>query len=296
MELLEHCADIGAGGLQTGIGNWTTEFAKRIRARADALGLYLEGQVGLPKTAADVGKFEQAAHAATEAGIGILRAVCLGGRRYETFARAADWEKFTAQSQASLELAEPVVRRHGLRLAIENHKDWRVDEQIDLLRRLGSERVGVTLDCGNNLALLEDPMDVVRRLAPVTFTIHFKDMALAPSADGFLLSEVPLGRGVLDLREIVAVCTRANPKVQFNLEMITRDPLSVPCLGEKYWATFQRDQVRAIELARALALAKQRDAADPLPRTTGLPADDVLNLEEQNILQCFAYARANLGL
>ena len=43
---------------------------------------------------------------------------------------------------------------------------------------LGSEHVGVCLDTGNNVALLEDPMEVVETLAPLAFTTHIKDMAV----------------------------------------------------------------------------------------------------------------------
>src|SRR5205085_8990650 len=124
-------------------------------------------------------------------------------------------------------LAEPIVAKHHVRMAIENHKDFRVPELLDVLKRLGSERVGVCLDTGNSIALLEDPLAVVEALAPVAVTSHFKDMAVEDAADGFRLAEVPLGDGYLDLAKMVAVLRRANLAIRFNLEMITRDPLSV---------------------------------------------------------------------
>ena len=62
-------------------------------------------------------------------------------------------------------------------LGIENHKDWRVDEQVALLRQYDSEYLGVSLDTGNNLTVLDDPMETVEKLAPFTFSVHFKDMA-----------------------------------------------------------------------------------------------------------------------
>ena len=118
-----------------------------------------------------------------------------------------------------------MVARHGVRLAVENHKDWRADELIALLKRLGNDHVGVCLDTGNSIALLEDPMDVVEALAPWAFTTHFKDMGLEEYRDGFLLAEVPLGTGVLDLPRVVRTLRAAAPDLHFNIEMITRDPL-----------------------------------------------------------------------
>src|SRR5262249_56118979 len=102
------------------------------------------------------------------------------------------------------------------------------------------------------------------------------------------------GEGILDLRKVVAVLRRARPEVQFNLEMITRDPLKVPCLTEKYWATFESLPGR--DLARALALARKRAPRRPLPRVSGLTAEQRLAAEEDNVRRSLAYARKHLGL
>ena len=72
-------------------------------------------------------------------------------------------------------------------------------------------------------------------------SVHLKDMAVQPDADGFLLSEVPLGTGMLDLPPASSPrCARRNPAIVFNLEMATRDPLKIPCLTDGYWVTFPR--------------------------------------------------------
>jgi sugar phosphate isomerase/epimerase len=163
-----------------------------------------------------------------------------------------------------------------------------------LLRRLNSEHVGVNLDTGNNIALLEEPMETVDALAPFAFTTHLKDMAVQGYEDGFLLSEVPLGEGFLDLQKIVQRLQQANPKIQFNLEMITRDPLKIPCLTGKYWATMAK--VPARHLAAALAMVRHNLSNKPLPRTGRLDIDQQLALEDGNVRASFPYARERLGL
>nr|WP_290938706.1 hypothetical protein [Haliscomenobacter sp.] len=85
---------------------------------------------------------------------------------------------------------------------------------------------------------MEDPMEVITTLAPYAFSTHVKDMGLGEYEQGFLLSEVPLGSGVVDLSAAVALCKKMNPGITFNLEMITRDPLEIPCFSEGYWPTF----------------------------------------------------------
>ena len=131
-------------------------------------------------------------------------------------------------------------------------------------------------------------------LAPFAFSTHLKDMAVQEYEEGFLLSEVPLGDGFLDLKKMIASLLKANPRLQFNLEMITRDPLKIPCLTKKYWATMEA--VPASQLAAALAMVRRDPAKNPLPRTTGLDNDRQLALEDDQVRTSFAYAREHLGL
>ena len=60
----------------------------------------------------------------------------------------------------------------------------------------------------------------------------------------------------------------ARPDVRFNLEMITRDPLKIPCLTQGYWVTFAEFPAR--NLARALAMVRAHAAKRSLPRVAQL--------------------------
>jgi sugar phosphate isomerase/epimerase len=280
--------------VQVVVKDWTTDFAKKVRSRREKLGLYMEGSIGLPKTAGEVAHFEQEVKNAREAGAQVLRTVSLGGRRYETFQSMEDFLKFSKSALVALQLAEPVLRKYKMRLAVENHKDWRAKELAAILQELNSEWVGVTLDFGNSIALLEDPMEVVETLLPYVFSTHVKDMGVEEYKDGFLLSEVPLGKGMLDIPRIVSLCKKQNPDVTFNLEMITRDPLEIPCLKNDYWATF--NEVGGAELARMLRMVREHKPASGLLRFSQLRAEERLAAEENNILASLAYSKDKLRL
>ncbi len=294
INLLNHCHQLGAGGAQVGIGDWSEDFAHRIRETKTNLGLYVEGWIGLPKNADEGGRFEQQVKTARAAGVEVLRTVCLSGRRYENFHSAEDFEVFKKNSLDSLRIAEPIVRRHSMKLAVENHKDWRAPELVALLQQIDSEWVGVTLDFGNSISLLEDPMEVVKTLVPYVFTTHVKDMAVEEYENGFLLSEVPLGEGILNLPQIVNLCKKHSPTIAFNLEMITRDPLEVPCLRDAYWATFAT--VPGSDLARTLRMVRQHAHPIALPRVTQLSKNDRLAIEEKNVITSLAYSKSRLAL
>jgi sugar phosphate isomerase/epimerase len=294
LKFLAFCHERGAAGVQLPIGVRDTEYQKKLRSRLDEYGMYLEGSVRMVKDKADAERFEVELCCAKECGATVVRTVMLGGRRYETFKKVQEYQAFKEHAWRSLQLAEPIVARHKMRLAVENHKDYRTDELVDVMRRLSSEHVGVCVDTGNNIALLEEPLETVRALAPFAFSCHLKDMAVEEREDGFLLAEVPLGDGFLDLPSIAKALRAAHPELRFNLEMLTRDPLVIPCLNDGYWATF--GDVPGRDLARTLAMVRKHARKEHLPKVSALTQADQLAVEEQNVRRSFHYAKEKLRL
>jgi sugar phosphate isomerase/epimerase len=281
MAFLERAHTLGAAGIQMQLTSLDAGYLKRLRDSAERYGMYLETMAELPKQ--DAAAFERALQAAREAGAAVVRVGCLSGRRYENFSSYDDWKRWVDQARDSIFRAVPVAERQKMPLALENHKDWTAAELAVLVKQISSEYAGVCLDTGNNIALLDDPYEVVETLAPYTLATHFKDMAVAPDDDGFLLSEVVLGDGLLDLRRIVRAIRSARPRTNLTLEMITRNPLRVPCLTSKYWATFP-DRSGYV-LARTLTMVR-RNAGKPLPRVDGLSREALAGLEEENVRKC----------
>jgi sugar phosphate isomerase/epimerase len=279
----------GANAVQVPLGAKPEADAAVIRRAAEKAGAHIEGIVSPPADGgAKLERFAAELATAKACGAAVVRTVMLGGRRYETFTKPEEYPAFAKRSAEMLRRAEPIARKAGVKLAVENHKDFRTDELIDLLKGISSEFVGVCVDTGNSIALLEEPMGTVEALAPFALTVHLKDMGVEESPDGFRLAEVPLGAGILDLKAIAGALRKANPNVRFQLEMITRDPLSIPCLAEKYWATLGR--VPGRDLARTLALVRKSARKEPLPRIAKLSEKEQLAAEDANVRDSFAFA------
>ncbi len=293
LDFLEYCRSLGAAGGQTRLSSLEPDYVREVRRSLETSGMYLEISLNLPSKE-DTSQFERTVKAAKEAGALCLRSACLGERRYEFFSSLDHWKSFVADSKARIARALPILEKARLHLGIENHKDWTVDELLALLKVNESEYLGVCIDTGNNIALLDGPMEVVERLAPYAVCTHFKDMAVSEYSEGFLLSEVPLGEGFLDLKRMMETLTRARPQNKLTLEMITRDPLKVPCLSEKYWVTFPDRSGSA--LARTLTMIRSNKPLHPLPQVENLSPADVIRLEEENVRRCLAYARDRLDL
>ncbi len=291
LDVLDHVRDLGVGTLQIMVNGWTSEFAGKVRATCESYGMKLEGSITLPKNENDVARFDNELRIAKEAGATIYRSAT-GGRRYELFSSLEGFKHWKDGAFKSMQLAEPVARRQRVKIGIENHKDFHAAELAELLGRLSSPHIGACVDTGNSIALLEDPMTVVETLAPFAVTTHIKDMAVQETADGFQLSEVPLGEGILDLPRMFALFEKSNPEIGYHLEMITRDPLDIPCLKPGYWTTFPDKP--GTELARTLAMVRERKAAK-LPKTSGLGLEEALDFEEANIVKSLQCAGDKLG-
>lgn len=287
LQFLEKCHALGAGGVQVGLNG----DLKKLRARADELGMYLEGMVSIPRNG-DMSALEKGLADCQSIGVTVARAAMLGGRRYETFKTLKEWKDWVDQSHNALRLAMPIIEKYKVVVAMENHKDWTLEDFLRLLRTYQSQYLQVCLDFGNNIALLDDTMELVEGLAPYAKSTHIKDMGVKPYADGFLLSEVPLGTGILDLPKIVAVIQKANPQAKFSLEMITRDPLKVPCLTKQYWEVFPDRNGKY--LAQTMKMVQEKASREPLPTVDQLSREERAKAEEDNVKACLRYFNEKL--
>src|SRR5260370_170696 len=139
--LMTLAAAVGAAGAHGGMTQIDFDWARRTRRMKEELGMYVEIQTFLPRE--DPAVFEHAVNVAKEAGATSLRVVCLLGRRYEMFDTLAGWKEAVAGFHRQIAVALPIVERHRMPLGIENHKDWRGDEQAQLLKSYTTQRTRV---------------------------------------------------------------------------------------------------------------------------------------------------------
>ncbi len=296
-DILEHCHTLGLGAVRLNVPQGGADAVRAVRKRLDTYGMRCIVSVAPPRTDAAVAAYDTAIASAREMGA-VTTHASFTARRYEEFETFEAFKASFEAHQTSVERAEPILRKHKMKLAIENHKGWRAAEHAAWVRRVGSEYVGVCYDFGNNIALCEDPAETYRLLAPLTIYVSFKDMAVAPYEEGFLLSEVALGEGMLDIAGMVKGLQQRDPQMIFALEMITRQPLKIPVLTPKYWATFDdaSSPLPGRELARVLEIVRTSKLKQPLTTTAGLSPADALKLEDELVSRSIAWARKNLSL
>lgn len=291
---IEQAAMLGASAVQIPFGNPDQSKIWAIRDAAERSGIVLESTVSLPKNDPDLVRFEQELRTLSQLGVKIARTVLLPGRRYEQFSSILDYASAMRVATKALSDAEKIARRHNVKLALENHKDHTTEERLALLEQFSSEQIGACLDVGNNISLLEDPVEVARAFAPWTLTVHFKDQGLREYEDGFLLADVPVGQGAINLMEVIRIVREKKPDVLFHLELITRDPLRVPIYQDSYWRTL--DAIKAPKLGATLALLKERSSPAAFPLVSTLSPEEQVRVERENIQQSLRYSAEHLGL
>ena len=295
-KFIDICQNFGADGCQmdfSQLASTDPEYLKRIRAQLDAKGMYMEFAVRA-RSLENEDEVAKIAAVAQQLGVSRLRVACLSGRRYEDFHEMAKWKEFAEQWRKTLEKSVPFLKKYKLLVGVENHKDWLADEHVALLKGIGSEYLGACVDFGNNVALLEDPIEVAEKLAPFAVTTHLKDMAVRPYAEGFELSEVALGEGATPMAKIITTLRKHRSDINICLEMITRDPLKVPYKTDHYWVTRERrDESRIRKFENTIL---KQAWTKPLPSVTGLTAAQALNMEDENLRRSATYAKQTLKL
>ena len=278
--MIDYVRSLGGGGLQaTASGDLAA-----VRKRLEELGMFFEGNARLPATLSeDTAAFEKSLLDTKAVGGTICRSVSrapqgASGRRYEFFKSYADFKAWEEQANAIVLKCLPIAERIGVKLALENHKDRQSADHAAFLKKTSSEYLGSLIDPGNNISLLETPEETVNNLLPYALATSLKDMGVAPYQDGFLLSEVVFGTGATDQAALFRLMRKQNPKINMVEELITRDPLKIPCLTDAYWAGFPAKDQRRQDAILAWVKAKETK----LPYVDQLTPAERFKVEESN--------------
>lgn len=155
-----------------------------LRGRARDLGLRLLAQgdfIGSPRLGDDIGAGVTRTHEWVERAAAIespsLRLVS-GFYRAELAGKPELIEAERRYVSEVLARASEGARAAGVRLLLENHSDFTVDEYERIVRDVGRDRMGVFLDLINPLVTFDDPVRAIERLAPLASSGHIRDFEL----------------------------------------------------------------------------------------------------------------------
>lgn len=135
-----------------------------------------------------------------------------------------------------------------VRLALHTEGALRSQELVTLVETIGSTHVGICLDVGSSLCVLEDPIDAAERMVPFALTAQIRDYRITPSRCGCTICGVPLGQGVLPLQELYRILEEEGTVEHVILEV----PLEA-ARGDKHAAEREEAAIRtSVEYCRSV--------------------------------------------
>jgi len=223
-----------------------------IKRRAEAAGITLTGAEYGPPTRK---LFERQVAAAKELGMTVVRHAFQPNILLKERLPLPDLE-------SALRTAAEVYAGTGLRYALENHQDYTAEELVAAFEKVDSPDIGVFLDTGNSIALLEDPLHTARLLAPHTFGIHLKEYAVLPAEGGFQMLGVPLGEGVIENAAVLEIIAREAP--EGTIPVLLENPIEC-CRADLLSEPYRRilGECRLADLGAVAALIEASQAKFP---------------------------------
>src|SRR6478735_607307 len=155
----------------------------------------------------------------------------------------------------------------GVKLAWENHGgDVQAREMKTAIEAIGTDVIGVCLDSGNPVWMLEDPHATLETLIPYTLTCHVRDSAVWKVPEGIAVRWVNTGDGNVDIDGWIRKFIQAKPGLPIIFEnLVSANPRVHAIYDPPFWDNWRKDP--AWEFSRFLAVAEKGTPklATPLP-------------------------------
>lgn len=185
----------------------------------------------------------------------------------------------------------------GVKIAIENHAgDMQAWELVTLIEAAGKDYVGATMDSGNPIWTVEDPMKSLETLGPYAVTTGIRDSAVWKYEEGALGQWTAMGDGHVEMKAYAAKFAQLCPATPFILEIISGGPpRKNPYLREEFWKPYPK--ARASEFARFVAMAERgKPYVTPSPPQGKTPEESTQLLQKSELEKSVRYCRETLGL
>lgn len=146
----------------------------------------------------------------------------------------------------------------GVVVGVENHQDLCSSELTRLCEQVGSEHFGVVMDCGNALAVGEEPARFADRVMPYLKHVHLKDYVVHPTPSDWRFVRCALGEGVVDFPDLLERFARGAPAALGCIELGAAAARHVRILEETWWSSYEpRPLAEVLGALRILHSASQ---------------------------------------
>jgi 3-oxoisoapionate decarboxylase len=183
----------------------------------------------------------------------------------------------------------------GIKIAIENHGgDMHSWETRQLIEEAGRDFVGANIDSGNAAWTLEDPMDVLETLGPLTICSSLRDNMIWEVPEGAAVQWTAAGDGLIDWKKLAARWSQLCPNVPIMIETISGVQRKFPYRNPDFWKHYDR---KPEKLAQFEALAKRGRPLTPFRAPDGPERRKATQeFQKAEVEKSIAYLRKEIGL
>ena len=140
-----------------------------------------------------------------------------------------------------------------------------------MIDAVGRDIMGVCLDSGNPVWMLEDPHMTLEMLIPYAETCHVRDSAVWKVPEGIAVRWVNMGDGNVDIDGWIRKFIQAKPGLPIIFEnLVSARPRVHAIYDPKFWDNWR--QMPAWELSRFLAVAEKGTPKPAVPLAAGKTA------------------------
>jgi sugar phosphate isomerase/epimerase len=214
---------------------------KRLRGKLDKhqLGVVIDTPV------IDIDLLRESLPLAKRCGARVVRAMMSGFLEGARAIHIPDWTAHMRDTQQRIAAIYPLLEEHNLLFAIENHQDATAQD-LAILCELGGERIGITFDVVNPLAVGETPDEFLSRCAKKIFNVHIKDYAIYPSESGYRLVRAAIGEGVIDWRLMFNKLHETAPIAIWHIELAAQNARHIRLFDEDWWRGYPPKTTREL--------------------------------------------------
>jgi sugar phosphate isomerase/epimerase len=206
------------------------------------------------------------------------------------------WDAYLRLVQQRIGEIRPLLERHGILLALENHQDATSDDLLALCEA-GGGHLGVTFDVANPLAVAEDPLVFARKLGPHIHNVHLKDYHVFATPQGYRLVRCALGEGVVPFAELLPLLASVAPHATLHIELAAQYARHIRVLDDEWWTGFPARDIRDVLPVLRLREAHARPSDEPWQTLweCAAPTLAVVRAEHNQFEQSVHYLRSLLG-
>ena len=244
----------------------------------------------------DVATLREQLPAAARAGAKVVRATLSSILEGARAGLPGGWDAYRDEMRRRLIELRPLLDEYDLILGLENHQDATSDDLIALCQA-GGERVGITFDVVNPLAVGEEPFAFARKVSGLIRNVHIKDYQIYPTESGYRLVRAAIGQGVIDWAAMLALLREVAPHASYHIELAALYGRHIRLLEDQWWEGYPPRDARELIPTLRFVARNFRPADEPwqTPWERDAPDEEVELYERGQFEASVTHLRSLIG-